>query len=270
MILLSTLLVLSLYGCGKGGTAPAPTPVPTPAPEPKPTPETSWNKDRTFEVLVLSNSTSSSLASTAKEYEALANKVKELPQESYSMIIAEQANMVDGANPALAFPLPLKQFGYFNLHAYNNGVADAGLVVSKTWLSETNQIQLHGSAYLLYFDVTLLGTSPKHLPFPLHICTFRISSANEAAGFAAQLGKLTDIRKPHHFFGSVAKSQLEDFKKTCATVKGYELTEVDQVSINGYIYVYFAEKSFKLREVTERFKSGNVSGKSLAIETGVQ
>lgn len=268
IFLFSTLLALMLISCGRDTSNPSPQPTPTPSPQP--TPEAPWNKDRTFEVLVLSNSTSASLATSNDEYEVLAGKINGLPSDSYSMIIAEQTNMEKGTNPALAFPLPLKQFGYFNLHSYSNGIADASLVVSKTWIAETHQVPLSGTAYLLHFGVTLKGTSPKALSFPLHICTFRVSSAEELAGFSRALGALTDIRNPHLFFGSIANQQWDAFAKTCSTAGDYVLTKVDNVSISGYTYAFYAPKSFKLREVNERFKKGNVSCMGLAIETGVK
>lgn len=266
------LVSISLFSCGGGGNPSNGTntgEVPNPKPDPKPAPEVPWNKDRTFEVMVLSNASATNLAQSEKEYTSLADKIKSLPKDSYSMIIAEQCNMINATNPALSFPLPLNQFAYFNLHDYSNESAQSSMVLSKTWIAETNQQLLAGTSYLLQMDLKLVGTSQKKLTFPIHFASFRIDSDGEVSGFTELQSKLTNARKPHLFFGSVANGLLDSFKKSCAGVADYELTVVEQVKIKGFSYIFFAPKSFKLREAKEVLALGGVKGVNLAIETGV-
>lgn len=265
------LVGISLFACGGGNpsTATDNGSTPKPTPDPKPAPETSWNKDRTFEVLVLNNPSSADLAQSDSEYISLAEKIKGLPQNSYSMIILEQANMIKGSNPALSFPLPLNQFAYFNLHRYSNETVEAGMVLSKSLISETNQHLLADSSYLLQFDLTLLGTSEKALSFPLQFCTFRLASMAELRGLSNLLEKLTNARKPHLFMGLVSNSIINEFKSTCAGIGTYEMVIVEPIKVKDYCYIFFAPKSYRLRETKEAISLGNIKGMKMAVEVGV-
>lgn len=265
-IFTSLLIIATLSGC-KGGNTGGSTPTPPSTPDPTPgteTPVPEWNKDRTLELLVITNHRETPLYNSKNEYLKLADQLKE--KSSYSIALLMNTNAVsDGSLPAMVIPPAVNLFHCYNLTDYRDGISKGNLILTKEYTRDYTNHPI-GHSYLLTLTTDLKTTSLKQISYKIPLGVISIPDRETLDALVKALPDFISDNNEIFLIGMIDKDLVTDFPKA----DGYELTEVASEKEGAQALFLFAKRSYLHRETETLFTDGEVTGYSVKVEGGIR